>query len=67
MRQPSGIERDISALTGITDLDKVLMIECYMRDMIFFPRKFDSVTRDEFIAAALLSVKELEGLGWNFI
>ena len=64
MRYP---EARISEVTGITDKRKIELIEHYMSAFYFYPYCLNSVTAAQFDEGALVSVKELEKLGWNFV
>lgn len=64
MRYP---EERICEVTGIKDMEKIALIEHYMREMYFYPYMLNSVSAEAFNEGARVSVKELEALGWNFV
>lgn len=63
MRYP---EERIAEVTGIFDMKKIQLIEHYMREMYFYPYLLNSVSSEAFDEGALVSVKELEKINWNF-
>lgn len=64
MRYP---ESRIAEVTGITDMRKIALIEHYMREMHFYPWLLNSVSGEAFDNGALVSVKELEKINWDFV
>jgi hypothetical protein len=58
-------QRLISKATGITDIEKVNMVEQYMRT-IYFHSTLSWQTQAQLNRAARESAKELEATGWDF-
>ena len=58
-------QRLIAKATGLTDIDKIRMVEQYMRQ-IYFHSTLGWQTQSELYRAARASAIELEASGWNF-
>ena len=64
MRYP---EARIQEVTGLVDMRKIALVEHYMREVHFYPWLLNSIDAEAFNSGALVSVKELEKLDWNFV
>jgi hypothetical protein len=55
----------IAKATGLTDIDKIRMVEDYMRQ-IYFHSTLNWQTQSQLNRAAKVSAIELEASGWDF-